>query len=61
MTWKPDLPHRSQLAPGACMCAACRVKVRALRCPFRVVTDRCGDYRGHRGHHTRLIATAFLP
>jgi hypothetical protein len=65
--WQSDIPHRGFRAPGACLCVACRVKIGGLRCRFRFRQggdwhgERCGNYRGHRSHHTRLIATVFLP
>jgi len=59
--WKADLPHYPNHGPGACMCADCRVKVRMLRCPVKSGRSQCGDYRGHRGEHIRLVATCFLP
>jgi hypothetical protein len=65
--WQTDIPHRGFLGPAACLCAACRVKIGGLRCRFVASGEpwspgeRCGNYRGHRSHHTRLIATVFLP
>lgn len=61
MTWKDKL-HNPLLTVGACLCIECRAYIREnLRCPARFGRQQCGDYKGHRGDHTRLVATVFLP
>jgi len=61
--WK-NQPHNRLFdgAPGMCLCAGCReILQRDYRCPVTFGREQCGDYRGHGGGHTRLIATVFLP
>jgi hypothetical protein len=53
--------HNPLYAPGVCGCRECHEKVKALRCAALAPDgQRCGDYGGHRGSHTKLIATVFL-
>lgn len=64
---KPAPPHNPLYAPGVCMCLDCCKVVLDNRCPtWTLCPDvegnslRCGDYKGHRGGHTTLVATCFL-
>jgi hypothetical protein len=64
---KPARAHNHLMAPGVCLCVECCRIVLDLRCDkWTTFPDaeggslRCGDYKGHRGHHTILVSTSFV-
>lgn len=58
--YKPTPPHNHLLAPAICMCVECSRLILALRCPVLDVNlNQCGDYKGHRGAHSLIVATCF--
>jgi hypothetical protein len=58
---KPAPPHNRlhDGAPVMCGCVECCREILERRCPAEFKQGRCGNYKGHRGSHTLLIATAF--
>lgn len=57
---KPAPSHNYLLAPALCGCVGCSRVILDLRCPATGAGVRCGNYRGHQGHHNALVATAFV-
>lgn len=58
--YKPAPPHNPLQAPAICMCVECSRIVLELRCPARSPGGaQCGDYKGHRGEHSLIVATCF--
>lgn len=64
---KPARGHNPLYAPAVCLCVECSRKVLALRCPVTTINPhmqggklQCGNYKGHRGDHTMLVATTFV-
>ena len=59
--FKPAPPHNSLKAPVACGCVECCRIVLDLRCPAVSPEGHpCGDYKGHRGHHSMIPASVFV-
>jgi hypothetical protein len=57
--FKPAPAHRNA-APAVCLCVDCSRIMLANRCASTNVDGhQCGDYRGHSGSHSLIVATVF--